>query len=56
VKLQAPNSPVLTTQLYFPNEPENARDGIYDSRLLLEGYRDASSGKAGSFNFVLDIT
>ncbi len=25
VKVQAPNGPVLTTQLYFPEEPENAR-------------------------------
>ena len=29
VKVQAPNRPVLTTQLYFPGEPANERDGIF---------------------------
>jgi protocatechuate 3,4-dioxygenase beta subunit len=36
VKVQAPNGPVLTTQLYFPDEPENERDGIFDSALLMD--------------------
>jgi protocatechuate 3,4-dioxygenase beta subunit len=36
VKVQAPNGPVLTTQLYFPNEPENARDGIYNPELEMD--------------------
>jgi len=27
VKVQAPNQPVLTTQLYFPGQPSNATDG-----------------------------
>lgn len=35
VKLQAPGGPVLTTQLYFPGEPGNARDRIFDPALLL---------------------
>ena len=35
VKVQAPNGPVLTTQLYFPNEPRNATDGIFDATLVL---------------------
>jgi protocatechuate 3,4-dioxygenase beta subunit len=56
VKVQAPNRPVLTTQLYFPTDAAaNQRDGIYSAALLLEDYRDASSGKAGGFNFVLDV-
>ena len=29
VKVQAPGSRLLTTQLYFPNEPANARDGLF---------------------------
>ena len=33
VKVQAPNGPVLTTQLYFPDEPDNERDGIFDPAL-----------------------
>src|SRR5438105_822379 len=35
VKVQAPNSPVLTTQLFFPGEAGNSRDSIYDPSLLL---------------------
>ncbi len=55
VKVQAPNRPVLTTQLYFPNEPANRSDGIFSAALVIEDYKDASSGaKAGAFNFVLN--
>src|SRR5574341_374623 len=54
VKVQAPNQPVLTTQLYFPNEPENAQDGIFDPALVM-GYQDAEGGKVGAFDFVLNI-
>lgn len=53
VKVQAPHRPVLTTQLYFPGEPRNARDGLYDSSLLME-VRDAG-GKAAAFDFVLAL-
>ncbi|WP_341705714.1 hypothetical protein [Ferrovibrio sp.] len=35
VKLQPAGGRVLTTQLYFPGEPGNARDGIFDARLLM---------------------
>jgi protocatechuate 3,4-dioxygenase beta subunit len=53
VKVQAPNGPILTTQLFFPDEPDNAGDNIYDSRLLLDGYA-VSGGKAtGKFTFVV---
>jgi len=53
VKVQAPNGPVLTTQLYFPDEPRNARDGIFRPALLME-VGETAEGKAGTFNFVLD--
>ena len=33
VKVQAPASAVLTTQLYFPGEPRNKRDGLYRPEL-----------------------
>ncbi len=55
VKVQAPNQPVLTTQLYFPNEPGNARDGIFDSALLMN-LSATDEGQAATFNFVLDLT
>jgi hypothetical protein len=54
VKVQAPNQPVLTTQLYFPEEPDNARDGIFDPALLMD-VQDGEAGKVGTFNFVLNI-
>lgn len=54
VKVQAPNRPILTTQLYFPGEPRNAADGIFDPALLL-AIQDAGGGKLATFNFVLDI-
>jgi protocatechuate 3,4-dioxygenase beta subunit len=55
VKVQAPNQPVLTTQLYFPDEPRNARDGIFSPELLL-AVQDAPDGsKLAGFDFVLDL-
>ena len=52
VKVQAPNQPMLTTQLYFPGEPSNDRDSIFNSALLMD-VRDDTAGKVGVFNFVL---
>ncbi|MFD0316719.1 carbohydrate-binding protein [Streptomyces flavalbus] len=55
VKVQAPNRPVLTTQLYFPNEPRNNTDTIFDPRLLMT-VRDAGGGaKEAAFDFVLNV-
>jgi protocatechuate 3,4-dioxygenase beta subunit len=53
VKVQAPDGPVLTTQLYFPGEPENDRDGIFSPDLLLSGVHDTAGARRGSFTFVL---
>jgi protocatechuate 3,4-dioxygenase beta subunit len=54
VKVQAPGGPILTTQLYFPGEPANARDGIYQPELEL-ALQDQADGKAGQFTFVLAV-
>lgn len=54
VKVQAANNPVLTTQLYFPDEPDNARDGIFNAALLMD-VQDVADGKEATFNFVLDV-
>ncbi|MBI1880128.1 MAG: intradiol ring-cleavage dioxygenase [Chloroflexi bacterium] len=54
VKVQAPNQPVLTTQMYFPNEPGNASDGIFRSELLMD-VQDVTDGKTAAFNFVLEM-
>ena len=49
VKVQAPNGPVLTTQLYFPGEAQNARDRIFREECLL-----AVNGSDATFRFVLE--
>jgi protocatechuate 3,4-dioxygenase beta subunit len=54
VKVQAPNGPALTTQVYFPDEPRNRTDGIFNSSLVM-AVRDADIGKAASFDFVVNI-
>jgi protocatechuate 3,4-dioxygenase beta subunit len=52
VRVQAPNQPALTTQLYFPDEPGNQRDGIFRPELVM-AVRDTESPKAAAFDFVL---
>jgi protocatechuate 3,4-dioxygenase beta subunit len=52
VKVQAPSSRLLTTQLYFPNEPANLRDGLFKRELLM---RVADAGDSGRFDFVLSV-
>lgn len=52
VKVQAPNRPVLTTQLYFPDEPRNASDAIFNPKLVM-AVQDTSKGKLATFDFVL---
>ena len=53
-KVQAPGSRLLTTQLYFPNEPENRRDPLFRRELLMRT-GEAGDGLAARFDFVLDI-
>jgi protocatechuate 3,4-dioxygenase beta subunit len=55
VRVQAPDRPVLTTQLYFPDEPANDRDGIFRPELLLGDLRRSGSDQRASFTFVLDV-
>src|SRR5580765_65614 len=54
VVVAAPRGPALTTQLYFPGEPANRRDGIFVSELVMK-LRDEPGAKHGAFDFVLDI-
>ncbi len=55
VRVQAPNGPLLTTQLYFPGERDNARDGIYDAALEVTLADDApDGGRRAAFDFVLE--
>jgi len=54
VRVQAPNRPVLTTQLYFPGEPENQRDFIFNAKLLV-ALSSLPGTKTAKFDFVLDM-
>lgn len=54
IKVQAPDRPVLTTQLYFPGEVVNARDPIFSRDLVMQ-VSDVAGGKAATFDFVLDL-
>jgi protocatechuate 3,4-dioxygenase beta subunit len=54
VKVQAPGSSLLTTQLYFPNEPANRRDDLFRRELLMR-VADSDEGLDGRFDFVLNM-
>ncbi|MFJ9680220.1 carbohydrate-binding protein [Streptomyces sp. NPDC101194] len=54
VKAQAPGSGILTTQLYFPDEPRNNTDTLFDPALLMN-VRAVGSAEEGTFDFVLDV-
>jgi protocatechuate 3,4-dioxygenase beta subunit len=54
VKLQAKGSSLLTTQLYFPNEPRNRQDGLFHKKLLMQ-LAQAGDGLSARFDFVLDM-
>jgi hypothetical protein len=50
-----PGKPVLTTQLYFPGEPRNATDSLYDPRLLM-AVQTVGGARNAQFDFVLNVT
>jgi protocatechuate 3,4-dioxygenase beta subunit len=52
VKVQPAGARVLTTQLYFPDEPMNRRDGLFRSELTMRMARDGED-LAGRFDFVV---
>ncbi len=54
VKVMAADRPVLTTQLYFPGAARNQSDALFRQELLVL-IRDTATGKAATFNFVLDV-
>ncbi|MFI6977175.1 carbohydrate-binding protein [Embleya sp. NPDC050154] len=54
MKVQAPNRGILTTQTYFPGEPRNNTDTIFDPRLLMT-VRTVGNGREASFDFVLNV-
>jgi protocatechuate 3,4-dioxygenase beta subunit len=52
VKVQPAGARLLTTQLYFPDEPANRRDGLFRSELVM---RTATTGAdlAARFDFIV---
>lgn len=54
MKVQAPGRPILTTQLYFPDEPGNRRDFLFRPELVMR-MAEAGDGLAARFDFVLDM-
>lgn len=52
LKVQRPGGRVLTTQLYFPGELENRKDGIFNEKLQM-WIRETANGKFGRYDFVL---
>jgi protocatechuate 3,4-dioxygenase beta subunit len=53
VKAQAPGGRILTTQLYFPDEPGNRRDSLFRRDLLVQ-IAQAGEPLSARFDFVLD--
>lgn len=51
-RVQRPGRGVLTTQLFFPGEPGNARDRLFDETLLMT-VSPASDGQFARFLFVV---
>lgn len=54
VKVQAPDAPVLTTQLYFAGEAQNDGDGLFVPSLAM-AVRRRGDRQLGAFDFVLDV-
>jgi protocatechuate 3,4-dioxygenase beta subunit len=55
VRLQAAHGPILSTQLYFPGEAQNATDSLFRPDLLLK-LRKSAGGIVATFNFVIELS
>jgi protocatechuate 3,4-dioxygenase beta subunit len=54
LKVQAPRQRILTTQLYFPNEPRNGSDSFFSPQLLMH-ISQASPLTSAHFDFILNV-
>jgi protocatechuate 3,4-dioxygenase beta subunit len=54
VKVLATGRQLLTTQLYFPDEPGNRRDGLFRRELTMR-IATADTGTTAHFDFILDL-
>lgn len=57
VNVAAGGKLLLTTQLYFPDEPGNRRDGLFRKELLMQVGKNAAKDSAmpARFDFVIDL-
>ena len=55
VRIQAPHTRAITTQLYFPGVAQNERDFIYDPLLLVRTLEAPSEAMKAQFDFVLRV-
>lgn len=53
VKVQGPETAMLTTQLFFPGEPLNDRDWFVQESLIMDVERSGDGSLVGRFDFVL---
>jgi protocatechuate 3,4-dioxygenase beta subunit len=53
VKVQAPNGPMLTTQLYFPGVTQNDRDALFNPSLVLNITDSGDGTLSGAYNFMV---
>ena len=53
VKVRAPGGPTLTTQIYFPGEPRNQADGLFN-QALVASIRDGAGDKVAAFNVIVN--
>jgi protocatechuate 3,4-dioxygenase beta subunit len=53
VRVQGRHTPLLTTQLYFPGERLNRRDGIFHPKLVVAMQEVSDGSKMAAFDFVL---
>jgi protocatechuate 3,4-dioxygenase beta subunit len=55
VKVLATGRQLLTTQLYFPDEPANRRDGLFRRELTMRMANAGDGGATARFDFILDL-
>jgi protocatechuate 3,4-dioxygenase beta subunit len=55
VRVQAPNQAPLTTQVYFPDVPENDGDFLFDPALIMDTTDQPDGGRRSAFTFVLSV-
>lgn len=48
------NSPILTTQLFFPGESKNATDPLFEKLTVIK-VKDTKDGQKATFDFVVDV-